>query len=115
MTPAGIVEHLMNIGVTLTPSGDHILASPRELLTPGVKELIRANRARLLDHLRLTAPVDLRPGFEDALRLGVLIVCRGCRHFESRPGDRPDGWCRHHGTEAWANVPFDCRQHEGTA
>jgi hypothetical protein len=116
MNASRIVEHLRNRGFEVTAEIDGIHVSPGHRLTPEIRELIRANRGRLLEHLRQTAPVDIRdPEFDAALRTGVLVVCQGCQHFEARPGERPDGWCRHHGTEAWARVPFRCAEHEGTA
>lgn len=55
-------------------------------------------------------PVDLRDLAPSALRLGSLVCCERCRHFEARSGERPDGGCRHHG-ETWARVPFACDDH----
>lgn len=62
----------------------------------------------------MSLPVDLRPGFEADLRAGLLVVCHGCRHFQERPGQRPDGWCQRHDQETWRLVPFSCETREVT-
>jgi hypothetical protein len=51
---------------------------------------------------------DLRPEFAAALQCGRLVACIACRHFESRPNNRPDGWCKQFATETWGKVPFRC-------
>jgi hypothetical protein len=51
---------------------------------------------------------DLRPEFAAALQCGRLVACIACHHFESRPADRPDGWCKQFTTETWGKVPFRC-------
>jgi hypothetical protein len=51
---------------------------------------------------------DLRPEFAAALQCGRLVACIACHHFEARPKDRPDGWCKRFTTETWGKVPFRC-------
>lgn len=53
-------------------------------------------------------PVDLRDLAPTSLLLGSLVCCGRCQYFESRVGERPDGWCRHHGCETWELAPFEC-------
>jgi hypothetical protein len=51
---------------------------------------------------------DLRPEFAAALQCGRLVACIACQYFESRPNERPDGWCRQFKTETWGKVSFRC-------
>lgn len=53
-------------------------------------------------------PVDLRDLAPTSLLLGSLVCCGRCQYFESRVGEPPDGWCRHHGCETWELAPFEC-------
>lgn len=53
------------------------------------------------------AHFDTRAAYRCALQLGLLVVCRECKHFSARTGQQPNGSCTIHG-ETWAAVPFDC-------
>lgn len=37
-----------------------------------------------------------------------MARCSACSHFEERPGESPDGWCRRLSVETWAAPLFEC-------
>src|SRR5437016_3428679 len=51
--------------------------------------------------------------FAVELRLGCIVVCKGCTAFQARPGEAPDGWCRRYSVETWSRVPFQCDGYRG--
>lgn len=112
MDPRVILDDLAARGVTVRLVEGRLAAGPPAVVTPEIRETILRHRAGLVGALEAT--VDLRPGFETAIRQGALVVCDGCLHFEGRPGHRPDGWCRRHDQETWRLVPFTCQTREVT-
>ena len=37
-----------------------------------------------------------------------MARCSACAHFQTRPGETPDGWCTRHEVETWAAPLFQC-------
>lgn len=104
-----ILDELDVAGVKLSHEGPTLYAEPRESLTPGIRETIRVHRAELLNALSTT--FDTTAGFEEALRIGRLVICVRCQHFAARPARMPDGWCHDTSEATWARVPFQCERY----
>jgi hypothetical protein len=138
MGAAGVLHRLQQRGVQLRIRGTTIVAAPREVLTDELRALIRKHKPELINALKSCrlhpqaagdssctgTPVqtphaaETRMGgmmqeFEPALRLGCLMACARCQHFEVRPGDVPDGWCARYQCETWSRVPFRCEGYRG--
>ncbi len=96
---------------------------PEGAVTDDVLSKLRRNKAGILKHLaEISNPLefcldarhpdaDEFPQFAAALKLGRLVLCRRCQHYDG-PFERQLGWCRYHETEAAPDVPFRCEQHE---
>lgn len=92
MDPRVILDDLAARGVTVRLVEGRLAAGPPAAVTPEIRETIRRHRA----------------GLVGALEAGCLVTCSRCRHFDARPDQRPDGWCRRFQDESWALVLFTC-------
>lgn len=118
MSAATILKHLQAAGLALRSDGDRLVVSPRDLLSDELLELIRENKAAILDELatqasrvgqvaaRNAAPV--LSDFRAALLLGRLHVCCNCHQFSFAAHASGMGNCRRFNVEAWPFVPFWC-------
>jgi hypothetical protein len=102
MSAGDILERLHRDGLHVRADGGKVLLSPREKVTAGVLELVRVNKAAILEALSpLPTPAHL------AESAGRAVTCQACRHFTA--GNGLFGQCRRYDTEACADQPFECR------
>lgn len=106
MAALTVLRELEAAGVVVRVEAGQLVAGPASAIAPGIRDTIRQHKSELIDLLR--DPPDLRALAPTSLRLGTMVCCDGCRHCDPRPGERPDAWCRRHGAETWARVPFAC-------
>ncbi len=96
---ADILTRLQAAGLTVSPDRPEpgkVYVTPRDRLTPELRELIRAHKPELLTELR-NKPVT------------TSCTCGSCWHFRSAPGEVPGGRCARYGGEAWAALLSGCR------
>ena len=100
--------------IRLRLDGAQLLAEPRELLTDELRSLIRANKDGIVAALRRPL-LDATDGYETAIEIERMHICRPCAHFSARPARQPDGYCHVHDCPTWAAVPFECPDFKGKA
>ena len=118
MSAVTILKCLLVVGLALRPAGDSLVVSPRDLLSNELLDLIRANKAAILDELAAEArrarqsavrnAGTVLSDFRAALMLGRLHVCCNCGHFSFASHASAMGNCRRFNVEAWPFVPFWC-------
>lgn len=109
------LQQLRAEGFRVTSSGGKLVVEPRSALTDATRQTIRASKAEILAEIERDAPLDLRPGFQAALRLGKLVTCWRCENFQPRSGAYPDGHCGRLDAPAWRHVPFQCAEYAARA
>jgi hypothetical protein len=120
MTAVEILDQLHRRGVHVRASGSQLIVAPSYVLTIELRDLIRENKAALLE--ALASPVvrvmdagqfrkaELMRELADNQRGGCLAACERCANFVARPARAPDGWCKRFLIETWRQLPAGCTQ-----
>ena len=112
MKAAALIRELQHRDIHLIAREEFLhVDGPANLLTDDLLKKLREQKTEILSCLvSVSAPTAEEgefAGYEPALKQGLLVICRHCRHYRG-PHSKALGWCRKFDTEAAPDVPFTC-------